>query len=535
MTTPNAISNQSVQDVGRRIVWMEVALLVTLWFVYAGTPPPAVNEAHYLTKARHFWNPDWCAGDIFLDSADAHAVFYAVVGWPSRWLSLASVAWFGRLVAWIGMAWAWQRLSWAVIPRRWVSVLSGAWFLVWMDSCHLAGEWAVGGIEAKSLAYVCVVSGLWAAMIGRWNAVWLWFGAASAFHVLVGGWSVLAMALGWCLAGADRPALSTMWRGLVGGFVLSLGGLIPALQMNWGVDSATAARANMIYVFGRLSHHLVWREFAAERWRLFGLMCAAWIVVWWFARHSRAWMWLHRFALGSVCIAATGMAIDAATAGRPALAAEWLRYYWYRLADVAVPMCVASGLMWIVVMRAPRRPVLRGMTWGLALLIPGYVLGRIYVEHQQDFRPGAVVQAGAVGPDRLTRLEGRYRAWRAACAWIAEHTRPEDRFLTPRQQQSFKWYAQRAEVVCWKDLPQDPASVVEWWHILQDVYPPNVAAGGLGVWSDEQLQAIAEEHRVQYIVLDRARRARPLGFVRVYPESPTETAWFEVYRVASHD
>jgi hypothetical protein len=445
------------------------------------------------------------------------------------------VAWLGRLVAWIGMAWAWQRLSWAVIPRRWVSVLAGAWFLVFMDSCHLAGEWAIGGIEAKSLAYVCVVGGLRASIVGRWNAAWLWLGAASAFHVLVGGWSVLALAIASCLAGAERPALSAMWRGLIGGFVVSWGGLLPALQMTWDVEAATVARANMIYVFGRLSHHLVWREFAIERWRMFGLLCAVWIVVWWFARQSRAWFWLHRFAVGAVCIAAAGVAIDTATAGRPALAAEWLRYYWYRLADVAVPLCVASGLVWIVVERAPRRPVLRAIVWGTALLIPGFVLGRIYVGHQLDFRPGAVVQAGAVGVSRPARLEGRYRAWRAACAWIAEHTRPEDRFLTPRQQQTFKWYAERSEVVCWKDLPQDPASVVEWWHILQDIYPPNVAAGGLSVWSDEQLRAMAEEHGVQYIVLDRARRARPLGFVRVYPESPSETAWFEVYRVASHD
>lgn len=535
MTTPNALSSQSVQDIGLRHVWSEVALLLALWFVFAGTPPPDVNEAHYLTKARHFWNPAWGAGDIFLDSADAHAVFYTVVGWPSRWLALASVAWFGRFVAWIGMAWAWQRLSWAVIPRRWVSVLTGAWLLVWMNSCHLAGEWAIGGIEAKSLAYVCVVSGLHAAIVGRWNAVWLWFGAASAFHVLVGGWSVVAMAAGWCLAGADRPPLSTMWRGLIGGFVLALGGLIPALHMTWGVDPATVARANMIYVFGRLQHHLVWHEFAVERWKLFGLMCGAWIAVWWFARQSRAWRWLHRFAIGSVLISAAGMVIDAATADRPALAAEWLRYYWYRLADVAIPVCVASGLVWILVVRVPRHRLLRGIAWGTALVTPAFVLGQIYVEHLRDFRPGAIVQAGSVGPDRPERLEGRYRAWRAACDWIAEHTRPEDRFLTPRQQQTFKWYAQRSEVVCWKDLPQDPASVVEWWHILQDVYPPSVAAGGLSVWSDDELQAIAAEHGVQYIVLDRARRARPLGFVRVYPESLSETAWFEVYRVASPD
>ena len=114
---------------------------------------------------------------------------------------------------------------------------------------------------------------------------------------------------------------------------------------------------------------------------------------------------------------------------------------------------------------------------------------------------------------------------------MPSHTQPQDRFLTPRNQQTFKWYAERAEVVCWKDIPQDPASIGQWWLLLQDIYPPSVVEGGLAAWSDEQLQAIAEEQQVRYIVLDRAHGTRRLGFERVYPESPAATGWFEVYRV----
>ena len=42
----------------------------------AGQLPPDVNESHYLTKAKHFWNPTWCPGDIFLGSSHAHWLFY---------------------------------------------------------------------------------------------------------------------------------------------------------------------------------------------------------------------------------------------------------------------------------------------------------------------------------------------------------------------------------------------------------------------------------------------------------------------------
>ena len=43
---------------------LEILLIVALFFVQAGSLPPEVNEAHYLVKARHFWDPSFCAGDI---------------------------------------------------------------------------------------------------------------------------------------------------------------------------------------------------------------------------------------------------------------------------------------------------------------------------------------------------------------------------------------------------------------------------------------------------------------------------------------
>ena len=93
----------------------------------------------------------------------------AVFGWPSLWVSLPVVAWLGRVLVWGLFAWGWQRLSWSILPRRYVSLLSAAWFLVLNDYCHLAGEWAVGGLEAKGIAYACVLCGLHALVRQRWT------------------------------------------------------------------------------------------------------------------------------------------------------------------------------------------------------------------------------------------------------------------------------------------------------------------------------------------------------------------------------
>ena len=61
--------------------WWEAALITLMCYLKAGWLPPDVNEAHYLAKAKHFWQPDWCPADFFLNSPDAHTPFYVVFGW----------------------------------------------------------------------------------------------------------------------------------------------------------------------------------------------------------------------------------------------------------------------------------------------------------------------------------------------------------------------------------------------------------------------------------------------------------------------
>ncbi len=183
----------------------EIALIFAVFCVQGAWPVPDVNEPHYLGKAIHYWNPDWARGDFFLESADTHKVFYFSFGWLSLWLGPAALAWTGRLLAWLLLAWSWRRLSVAVVPRPWYSVLTAALFVCLTERCHMAGEWVIGGVEAKDFAYVFVFLGLEAIVRNRWNRGLLMFGAAAAFHVLVGGWAVVAAGVAW-LRLVARPA-----------------------------------------------------------------------------------------------------------------------------------------------------------------------------------------------------------------------------------------------------------------------------------------------------------------------------------------
>src|SRR5262245_10551986 len=92
----------------------EILLILMVFFAVGGDPARHVNEAHYLSWLKHFWNPTWCASDFFLSTPESHVTFAWTLGWVTRWLPLSASAWIGRCVAWFAIAWAWRRLSWRV-------------------------------------------------------------------------------------------------------------------------------------------------------------------------------------------------------------------------------------------------------------------------------------------------------------------------------------------------------------------------------------------------------------------------------------
>src|SRR5215813_2725036 len=93
-----------------RLVIFEVAWIFLIFFLVAGSPPPDAGESHYLVKAKHYWNPAWCAGDLFVESADTPLTFYWVFGWLTRWFSLDATTWILRVLVWGLLSFAWRRL-----------------------------------------------------------------------------------------------------------------------------------------------------------------------------------------------------------------------------------------------------------------------------------------------------------------------------------------------------------------------------------------------------------------------------------------
>ena len=254
-----AANDESAVPAARQSPWqcaVEVLLIVVVFFIAAGDVPPNVNESHYLCRLKHFWEPTWCQGDLFLDSTDTQVVFIWLFGWITRFASLTATAWIGRVVVWALLAWSWQRLSWRVVPRPLAAVLSAALFVALNTYAHMAGEWVVGGVEAKCFAYAFVMFALRNLLDGRWNLVWLHLGVATAFHPIVGGWSGVVCVGIWLINARGKQQLLAMLPGFAAGGLIALLGIVPALMLTRGVPADTVAEATRIYVFDRLPHHL---------------------------------------------------------------------------------------------------------------------------------------------------------------------------------------------------------------------------------------------------------------------------------------
>jgi uncharacterized protein DUF6798 len=496
----------------------EVGLIFLVFFIYGAWPAPEVNEPHYLSKARHYWDPSWCANDFLCRTADAHQVFYWTFGWLSRWMSLAAMAWCGRLLTWGLLAWAWRRLSWSLVPAPFYAVLSAALFVTLTDRCGMAGEWVVGGVEAKGFAYVLVLLGLEALVRGRWGTSFLLFGAASSFHVVVGGWSVVAAGVAW-LTSANRPPFGRLILPLAGGLLLALPGLLPALALTWHADPQTVREASRIYVYERLNHHLLPQQFPPLFIARHLLLVAALVVLVQFAPSDQRFARLRRFVAAAVGVAAIGMVIGMLAPWQPDLAAGLLRFYWFRLSDVMVPLGMALTAGAILLRTQASMPRWHVVGLVLALVVAGVDLGRT-IWWRQSY-PGPPADVG------IANLE----AWQEMCRWAATETPPDAVFLTPRLAQTFRWYAGRGEVVSRKDIPQDALGIVEWWRRMQRIHraeagTPNAHwRESLAELGSAQLRALGREFGADYAI---TAADPPLNLERVGPRNPS----FAIYRLS---
>ncbi|WP_391564849.1 DUF6798 domain-containing protein [Allorhodopirellula solitaria] len=544
--------------------------MVGLCFVYAGDAPPGVNEAHYLAKAKNFWNPAWCSEDLFVASGKAHALFYWVFGWPTQWCSLSTTAWIGRLIGWGMLAAGLVRLCSALrVPAAFAVIVAIVW-IAGIEQGNLAGEWVVGGIEAKVPAYGLVLLGIAELLQRNWNRVWLLFGAAAAFHVLTGGWAVVAAALAFAWTERVRrdptqEKARFFTPALFAGGAISLIGLVPAMAMSWNASPAESTSAARVYTYFRISHHLLPSAFHRDWYvrhavlSLITLVCLE-IQRRLAKRHDpsspaqiHALRSLAAFTVGAMCISICGLFVGILPAVAPDLAAKLLRFYWFRLADVTTPLALGCSIAVILSFThahylASRRSIweqpwaslrvdARGAAFLACLMTVLMAGGLVGLSTWQRVRAGVPIShsnnlLGLRRGANYAEQRQTMQDWINVCRFVRANTPEQEVLLTPRHQQSFKWYAERAEVVNWKDIPQDVATLREWARRFVEIFPFELSTMRVTIRYD-RLREFRRKYNVNWIIVDRRVVGPQLPLVQVYPLDDERNATYAVYRLPS--
>jgi hypothetical protein len=506
----------------------EAALMVCFLFLFVGELPPDVNEVHYLTKARYVWDPTYCARDLFVTSPGAQPLFVALFGWMTSLWGFSAAAWIGRGIAWSFLAMGWLRLAHSLrLPWGW-GLLSLALATGLNESLHMAGEWFVGGIEAKSIAYGFVAWGLAFLIEHRIGWALAALSMAIAFHPLVGGWFLLAMGLA-LIANRDgnnmKPTRTSLVLGgmmLVAAVVVSI---IPLVQYDAEADAATRSQAHQLYVYTRLPHHLVPHAMRSIRVHRFAALVIVWSLATCLCRADARLKMVHWTALGTLVIALCGWGIDLMTWQHPAIGASILRLYWFRAADVGVAwslaLTLAASTHERIVKNTQRGPL---ALVAIVFLVACITLDQI-VDRNQDLRPPADRQ-GAFGLNlKPEQRASCYLNWQNICDWIRTNTDRDALFLTPLKSQTFRWYSDRAEYVNWKDMPQNAVGILEWANRRREVdaleFPPDDRTVQI-----EQFLDFARSHGIDYVVVVRHGTTRFWAIPSLY-----QNDWFSLFKV----
>ncbi|HMO13217.1 MAG TPA: hypothetical protein PKD64_01625 [Pirellulaceae bacterium] len=540
---PNSLSTDNADSpiASNRLVmwWADVFLLWAVLAALAWSFPPDVNEAHYLCKAKNFWDPNYCRGDLFAESVNAHWFFIFSFGWLTTIFSLETTAWIGRLACWLLLAGGWCSLAKSIGLRRWQSVGALSLFVVLNRNFHLAGEWVVGGVEAKTLAYGFVFFSLGALARSNRFGMWTHLGLATLLHPLIGIWSSLSIGL-VIIAMSPRHSIPTFrlrstiqdqrparywlnWLDFLGCLILSIIAIFPLMIMNNGDASSDLTEAYALQVFNRLPHHLYALSFQPIRFVGFGLLLVLFFLVAWDVARQPKLHLLLWYAIGALSISCAGLCLSFAAQNGTELATNLLRFYWFRLSDVALPLFVAISFGTFL---ENRFRASKSLVSAILVIIALFAIGQHAYKQWADPRPGADRQSLPSYPDSPERTIATQRNWKKMCLWIDRNLEQDAIFITPRRQQTFKWYAARAEVVGWKEAPQDAKSLLEWSNRMNELGEFNENSLGVFELLDEDIRRIGEKYGAKYLVAHQRsfdlcnQGEQPTNLSLIYPEHP---------------
>ncbi|MCB2203185.1 hypothetical protein KQI65_00440 [bacterium] len=241
--------------------WVVVLILFAMLMLMYGGWYPNPNEEVYLTLAMEKVG-SFEAGEILSEGMHygESFVFNYLVGYLLKLVGIG----LGRLMLLMiigvllvyNLVFIVNHIERSHINAAKLDLLISVMLFILLGQSIVGGEWIFLDVEPKSIAYVCVFTSLRYLLNRRYYYAAVFGSAATLFHVLVGGWWMLALGL-FIIINRDIGS----WRRCIG--IILSGTVIPffvvGIMLLYHPELLTGGNdgiANEIYVRIRNPHHL---------------------------------------------------------------------------------------------------------------------------------------------------------------------------------------------------------------------------------------------------------------------------------------
>ncbi len=434
-----------------------LSLFVLATINYAWRNPVSLGETQTLMYAKQFADPDFLPGDWYLTRYQPVRIPFQVLVYPLVMLfPLPVVSLLSRLFGYLCMS-----IALGLIARRLRLNAAYAWIVLgaflWLGQSLLPGkEWILKRTESKVIAYALVLFALYALCGKRLRLAGALAGLATSMHILVGGWSTVALGLtvlsrrigGW----RQRAAAAGMW-------CLSASVAIYCLLVKLKEPPAPAGfDPAYMWAFFRNPHYLDVSEWDFADWEsivfvgLLGVLLAARGLF--PDRKEEVGVTAH-FALWTLVPYAAGVA-----AAPFSFAPELLQYYPFRVADTLVPLLgllIAVPAFFRYFLPPHSRP------W-LAALLVGFFAWEGWDDFMNDTERRARLPRGGYWSSS-SRTQDLYDV----CDHIRENTAPGTRLISSPKINVIGYLCERPVVAVFRDVPSGAADFAEWYRRLVDL------------------------------------------------------------------
>lgn len=440
------------------------------------------NEVDVLPLAKQFVDSDWIANDWYLNlQTNYRYLFQSIFGWLIVHFGFFATSIIGRLFCYSLVAWGIVLLG-QKLGLNLIYLLLATVVVTYQGSLQgaIAGEWFVGGLEAKAVAYGLILIAIPLMLSRRYiYTAWL-LGLATSFHVLVGGWAFLTT-LGWLAIRPKKRLFKQNCLSLLIYLTASAFAIPPTLQQLLTPSPSGDISASFIYVFLRLPHHLNPFAWHPLLWLRLVIYLAIWRLSMVYLKEyadNKDWQSedysrfeLAEFTLISLIPFIAGIAI--AFVDRQG---TWLQYYPFRFGDMMLPLTT-----WLLFACAIQNKF--PLQTSKYRLISIALLGCILFTQITFFSQRAIAYQNF--PTQQQDVDPQ---WKQMSNWIRYHT-PKDSVIIshPWKLANFTWMTERATVVKLKMFPQTKDAIVEYYQRLDDLSGGTLAKIYFG---DEKLKQV---------------------------------------------